>query len=428
MPTSARSLYTADTLLSADSIEFDPRTPGLFALGTYQVDQREEAQASSGGGKDDDDEKEKEGDGDGTKEEDRAYTRRGRLTLHQILDGKDDDSVQVQTLASFDTSAILDLKWCGAELQGSATLSRRGTSPTSSTSTSTLALADARGSIHFYSLLPPSPSTSPRLAHRAQLRLNPHDVLCLSLDWSDRRGGVPAHEVEAGETTSLIVSQSDGTLVHLPHLEREFSQPIQPGDNPPLLPRSHSSSDSDEEEEDEDEEDEMDEDDPLAPYQPSRAWEHRPRSGMEVWRAHGHEAWIAAWDCWSSGRVAWSGGDDCKLMGWDMRTPIGADRKRSPIFTVSRGFDGGVTAIQSSHLREHIWAVGSYDGHIRIFDSRSPRSPLTSLDVSGGLWRTRWHPSDPSRLLLGCMHGGFCVVRVSSGEEVELETMHVWTA
>ncbi|KAE8205235.1 hypothetical protein CF335_g2377 [Tilletia laevis] len=95
MPTSARSLYTADTLLSADSIEFDPRTPGLFALGTYQVDQREEAQASSGGGKDDDDEKEKEGDGDGTKEEDRAYTRRGRLTLHQILDGKDDDSVQV---------------------------------------------------------------------------------------------------------------------------------------------------------------------------------------------------------------------------------------------------------------------------------------------------------------------------------------------
>ncbi|KAE8257625.1 hypothetical protein A4X13_0g2226 [Tilletia indica] len=412
MTTSARSLFSADTVLCADSIEFDPSSssPGLFVLGTYQVDQQEqEGEKPKVAADVDDDEDEQEEDG----KKDRSYTRRGRLTVHQIvLDEGDDrqvelESVQVETLGTFDTSAILDLKW-------STFPSLFSPSPSSQNpNSSTLALADARGSIHFYSLLPPQNNINKnRLAHRAQLRLNPHDVLCLSLDWSDRRGGGVGITTPANDSTSLIVSQSDGTLVHLPHLEREFRP--QEEEEEDILPQKRA---EDAEEDEGDEEDEMDEDDPLAPYQSSREWEHRPRQGgMEVWRAHEHEAWIAAWDCWSSGTVAWSGGDDCKLVGWDMRTPIGPDRKRSPIFSVSRGFDGGVTAMQSSHLRQHIWAVGSYDSHIRIFDARSPRQPITTHEVSGGLWRTKWHPTDPTRLLLGCMHGGFTVVKVSEEE------------
>jgi len=52
----------------------------------------------------------------------------------------------------------------------------------------------------------------------------------------------------------------------------------------------------------------------------------------------------------------------------------------------------------------------SYDEKIRIFDSRNPYKPLCSTDVGGGIWRTKWHPSLSSKLLLGCMHGGFCVL------------------
>jgi len=40
-------------------------------------------------------------------------------------------------------------------------------------------------------------------------------------------------------------------------------------------------------------------------------------------------------------------------------------------------------------------AVGSYDGIAQVFDKRAFRSrkPLTSLDIGGGVWRLKWHPS-----------------------------------
>lgn len=52
----------------------------------------------------------------------------------------------------------------------------------------------------------------------------------------------------------------------------------------------------------------------------------------------------------------------------------------------------------------------SYDSHIRLFDRRKPLVPLTTFDAGGGIWRLKWHPSDPRRLLVAGMHGGFKVV------------------
>lgn len=36
--------------------------------------------------------------------------------------------------------------------------------------------------------------------------------------------------------------------------------------------------------------------------------------------------------------------------------------------------------------------------------------PIADAPVGGGIWRTKWHPTLPDRLLLGCMHGGVRVV------------------
>ncbi|KAK0520133.1 hypothetical protein OC842_007201, partial [Tilletia horrida] len=210
-PTAPVSLYSASTDLCADAIEFHPSLPGLFALGTYQVDKH----ADKNEGQDEADAR-------------LSYTRRGRMTLHQIRtaagagangagserenDEEEEEEVQVETLHSVDTAAILDMKWTPANI-GTA----GGGSEPALHHHGTLALADARGSIHLYRLH--SHSTSKlSLSHCHQLRLNPHNVLCLSLDWSDRLTPGSCSRSSVGASPSLIVSQSDGTLVHLPHL------------------------------------------------------------------------------------------------------------------------------------------------------------------------------------------------------------------
>jgi diphthamide biosynthesis protein 7 len=41
----------------------------------------------------------------------------------------------------------------------------------------------------------------------------------------------------------------------------------------------------------------------------------------QEWKgAHDYEAWIVGWDNWQRD-VFYSGGDDCKLKGWDVRMP-----------------------------------------------------------------------------------------------------------
>ncbi|OJT15835.1 Diphthine methyltransferase [Trametes pubescens] len=142
---------------------------------------------------------------------------------------------------------------------------------------------------------------------------------------------------------------------------------------------------------------------------------HKPESsaGLTVadsWHAHDYEPWIAAWDYWNS-NVVYSGGDDLKMKGWDIR-----QGGSSPLF-VNKRFDAGVTTIQSHPHIEHILAVGSYNNTVCIFDTRKPLVPLTEVDVGGGAWRVKWHPSAARKddLLVACMHDGCKVIKLDFG-------------
>lgn len=286
-------------------------------------------------------------------------------------------SDQLQTI---DTAAILDMKWLHPR-----------------TELLSVATADSAVTLYRYE----NPEAGPRCLRESQRHiLNSTKALCLSLDWSDRMGGyVGGYSSGQPEGTSGIVSQSDGTLAHISNLNVLEYASIEQG--------------------------------------------KMANVAIETWHAHDYEAWIAAFDCWSAGRIVWSGGDDLTLKGWDVRTPIrqpssssnggsssdgdgdGNGANRTPTFTHKKSFEGGVTSLQSHHLVEHLWAVGSYDSHVRLFDARKPGRPLSTTNVGGGVWRLKWHPSEADKLLVGCMHDGFKVLRLDalSGRDDEHQSL-----
>lgn len=136
-----------------------------------------------------------------------------------------------------------------------------------------------------------------------------------------------------------------------------------------------------------------------------------------AWTGHGlegfgEEVWIAAFNYWDP-QVVWTGADDTRLKGWDRRTACAR-----PSF-VNKTHSMGVCTIQFHPHREHLCAVGSYDEHLRIFDARQPREPLSETHLGGGVWRVKWHPRDPRQAVAACMHNGFHVVEF---EDIEADS------
>ncbi|KAJ2026663.1 hypothetical protein GGI06_000053 [Coemansia sp. S85] len=127
---------------------------------------------------------------------------------------------------------------------------------------------------------------------------------------------------------------------------------------------------------------------------------------VREWHAHDAEAWISAFDYWSTSSV-YSGGDDMRFKGWDSRMD-----GTSPVFN-SRRHQAGVCSIQSNFHRQFMVATGSYDDTVMIWDTRNMRAPTAEFNVGGGVWRLKWHPEEPTQLLVGAMYGGFHVLDVA---------------
>ncbi|KAK7064228.1 WD-repeats-region domain-containing protein [Favolaschia claudopus] len=294
-----------DTGFPADSVEFcpHPAARNVLVCGTYNLEQNSVAPEGS------------------------KQKRSGQCLVYTV------DSTPkptLQKIQSIDLPAILDMKW----------------SHRSQSARPLLGIADSEGHVSLHEW------NDDKLETCASISCASSDVLCLSLDWSNRR-----YNDMLG---SLVVSLSNGSLCLLTPAENTLSI-------------------------------------------------------SDTWHAHDFEPWIAAWDYWDS-PVIYSGGDDLKLKGWDIRQGFS-----QPTFT-SKRFTAGVTTIQSHPHVENQFAVGSYDNIVRIFDKRKPLLPVTQLDVGGGAWRVKWHPS-PSRkndLLVACMHDGFKVARFGSSDDAEL--------
>nr|GAT44193.1 predicted protein [Mycena chlorophos] len=287
-----------DTVYPADALEFcpHPNASDVFVCGTYYLD----TAASQGP----------------------VQKRTGQCLVFQVE--KDMNFHKIQTIQ---LPAVPDMKWC------------HGTSRDAPL----LAIADSEGHVSLHQW------QESRLQSHSSLSCASSDILCLSLDWSNRR--------HTSADASLVVSLSNGSLCLLRMDDQGCASGLR---------------------------------------------------AIKTWAAHDFEPWIAAWDYWDAS-IIYSGGDDLKLKMWDTRQGF-----LQPSLTNKR-FEAGVTSIQSHPHAEHILAVGSYDNTVRIFDKRKLLAPTTQIDVGGGAWRVKWHPS-PTRkddLLVACMHDGFKIVRLA---------------
>ncbi|KAL5018585.1 hypothetical protein ScPMuIL_004307 [Solemya velum] len=122
------------------------------------------------------------------------------------------------------------------------------------------------------------------------------------------------------------------------------------------------------------------------------------------WPAHDYEAWITAFNCFDKNMV-YSGGDDCKLKGWDLRT--------DPVCQHSMG----VCSLQTSPCVQNILCSGSYDENVMIWDTRQMRRPLSEIGIGGGVWRVKWEPKHGHRILTASMHNGAHIIDTKDAHE-----------
>ncbi|KAJ8326986.1 Diphthine methyltransferase [Batrachochytrium dendrobatidis] len=132
------------------------------------------------------------------------------------------------------------------------------------------------------------------------------------------------------------------------------------------------------------------------------------------WTAHQFEAWIVGFNCHQTSTI-YSGGDDSLFKGWDTRM-----ESNSPIF-VNKCHQAGVCSIASHPTWDHVLATGSYDENVYIWDTRSIKRPVSEISSGGGVWRLKWHPTDPTLLLAACMYNGFHIYQLLNQDMTKLE-------
>ncbi|GAB0092753.1 diphthine methyltransferase [Sergentomyia squamirostris] len=131
-------------------------------------------------------------------------------------------------------------------------------------------------------------------------------------------------------------------------------------------------------------------------------------SRMDCWKAHSFEAWTCAFDK-NNPNIILTGGDDCFCKIYDLRDTSKAQN-------VIKTHEAGVTSLLSFEKNSNYFCTGSYDENLRLFDWRSPKSPINSTFLSGGIWRLKGNPFEEDLVACACMYQNFTVCRINFQE------------
>lgn len=160
-------------------------------------------------------------------------------------------------------------------------------------------------------------------------------------------------------------------------------------------------------------------------------------STLHKWKAHTlpyvntpAEVWITSFDP-NDNNCVFSGGDDGLLKQWDLRM---VDDYAHPV-CINRDAEAGVTSMCWNKYRSDYITVGSYDGHVRLYDKRAMKHCVQDLDVenNAGIWRIKYkrncnyyydrahgihweNSSTQHEMLLAAMRAGFLVVDSNDAE------------
>lgn len=126
-------------------------------------------------------------------------------------------------------------------------------------------------------------------------------------------------------------------------------------------------------------------------------------TAVHTWKAHEFESWMVTINDWDPNQSV-SGGDDCLMKGWDIRSP------HSTFTNTSHSM--GVCCINFDPFHPLKMVSGSYDECIRLWDLRDMRTPLSTAELGGGVWRAKYHPMDSHSgdIAAACMHNGMQIV------------------
>eukprot|EP01135_Chromosphaera_perkinsii_P012004 Nk52_evm12s2568 gene=Nk52_evmTU12s2568 len=296
-----------------------------------------------------------------------AKERHGRLLVYGVVDGREEGTMVLREEERVECAAVLDAKWSHQVWRREGECDQ---------GTAVVGVVDAVGQLNVYALEENKAKEKEGEGERSPSyglsmicsggKTVEEGCLYLSLDWSDRIGAVSAMEGDTQEENNPPSSDPSSRRVAVSQSDGQVS----------LWSLSES----------------------------------RGLSQLQTWQAHDYEAWITAFD-YHHPEIVFSGGDDCLLRGWDTRSACA-----SPIFANRRCHSMGVCSIQSHPSREEVFASGSYDENICVWDRRQMRQPLVTIEGGGGgVWRLKWCPSSGCErdwLFAACMHNGYYVYDV----------------
>lgn len=127
-----------------------------------------------------------------------------------------------------------------------------------------------------------------------------------------------------------------------------------------------------------------------------------------------NEVWCCSYSLYNN-NILYSGSENCTWKVWDIR----GDLKKPSLF--NKFHKAGVVSVVPYPLDENCLFTGSYDDTVCVWDVRNIKIPTWDLNLGGGVWKVKFNPDQPSKILCACMYNGWAILKYDSNGGLSCE-------